>query len=344
MKSVSSPTSINILAAPCLNRAYYGVERDFQVLSIDEKVDMITRHRPKIYQVETTTRCNLNCPLCSTHHLKRGYTEIREEIIRRISKDNPQITYMCLHLMGDPLLSNSIFSIIEYLKSKNIYTYFSTNGMLLEEKVQEILSCGLDKISISLDGINQEDLARYRVKADLKRILRGIKKLKHERDRRNSKHPLIQTQTIMFSYNQGKEDRIIPYLKSLGIDRIKLKKPSFDTFGGRNDRNEGFKRTCKDIVSQYSRKSSNYVRYRDRAACRLLFQGFVLSDGSVVPCCIDYDGSYAFGNLYKQKWQEIWSSEERRHILTRYFSGELELCRKCSLGYDYSTTVFDKAL
>jgi radical SAM protein with 4Fe4S-binding SPASM domain len=344
IKSVFSPTNIDILASPALDQAYVEMERQFKGLSLEEKGELIILHRPNIYQVETTTRCNLNCPLCSTHHLKRGATEARQEIIKRIVDDNPQITYMCLHLMGEPLLSRSIFSIIEYLRSKAIYTYFSTNGMLLEEKVQEILSCGLDKISISLDGINQEDLARYRVNADLDRILRGIRRLKEERDAKNLKRPLIQIQTIMFSYNEVKENRIIRFLKSLGIDRIKLKKPGFDTFGGKNDGAERFKMACGDTGCRYSRKSQGYVRYKDRAVCRLLFQGFVLSDGSVVPCCIDYDGKYPFGNLYHQAWNEIWTSEERQKILTRYFSGELELCRKCSLGYDYSTTVFDKAL
>jgi radical SAM protein with 4Fe4S-binding SPASM domain len=343
IKSVSSPINIDVLASPILAPAYYEMEMEFKGLSRKEGCDRIMLHRPNIYQVETTTRCNLNCPLCSTHHLKRGVKETRPEIIKRIVDDNPQITYMCLHLMGEPLLSRSIFSIIEYLKSKAIYTYFSTNGMLLEEKVQEILDCGLDKISISLDGINQEDLAEYRVNADLDRILKGIRRLKEERDARNLRHPLIQIQTIMFSYNEPKEDRIIRFLKSLGIDRIKLKRPAFDTFGGKNDGAERFRMACRDDGSRYSRQSRGYVRYKDRAVCRLLFQGFVLSDGSVVPCCIDYDGKYPFGNLYHQAWNEIWTSEERRKILTLYLSGELELCKKCSLGYDYSTTVFDKA-
>lgn len=349
MKSVYSPTNKNsgdtnlaVLASSTLNERFFGTEKIFAHLSREEKVNLIMSYDPEIFQVETTSRCNLNCPLCSTHHLKRGYTEMPLELVQMIVADNPRLYYMCLHLMGEPLLSQSIFSIVNYLKSQEIYTYFSTNGMLLEQKVHEILSRGLDKISISLDGITQEELAHYRVNADLTRIVRGITRLKEERDDRNLAHPLIQVQTIMFSYNEKKEDRVVAFLKSLGVDRIKFKKPSFDTFGGRNNKGRAFLRSDRDAAGKYSRARKSYLKYRDRAVCRLLFQGFALSDGSVVPCCIDYDGTHPFGNLKSHSWRKIWTSEQRREVLTRYFSGKLQICTQCSLGYNYSTTVFEQ--
>ena len=335
---------LDILASSALGKDFLRAEEAFRNLPLKEKVRMVMSYEPRTFQVETTTRCNLNCPLCSTHHLERGYEEIRLETIKSIVESNPLIRFMCLHLMGEPLLSKSIFSIIEHLKSKGIYTYFSTNGMLLEEKVSEILSSGLDKISISLDGINQEDLELYRKGADLERILMGIRRLKEERNAMGLKGPLIQIQTIMFSYNEKKESEIVGFLKSLGIDRIKLKKPSFHTLGGENDGSGSFTRAGREAVGKYSRKQKGYVKYRDRAVCRLLFQGFVLSDGSVAPCCIDYEGKHAYGNLKKRSWSEIWSSEKRGDVLTRHFSGDLEVCKKCSLGYEYSTTVFDRLL
>jgi MoaA/NifB/PqqE/SkfB family radical SAM enzyme len=332
----------DILASPALGEDFFRAEETFRNLPLEEKVRRVMSYQPRTFQVETTTRCNLNCPLCSTHHLQRGRRETRLETIKGIVEANPLMRFMCLHLMGDPLLSKSIFSIIEYLKSKGVYTYFSTNGMLLKEKVTEILSSGLDKISISLDGINQEDLALYRVGADLGRIVSGIRMLREERNSRALKAPLIQIQTLMFSYNEIKEPEVVSFLKSLGVDRIKLKKPSFDTFGGENEGSGSFERAHRDAVGKYSRKQKDYVKYRDRAVCRLLFQGFALSDGSVAPCCIDYEGRHAFGDLNDRTWAEIWSSDKRREVLARHFSGELEVCKQCSLGYEYSTTVFDQ--
>jgi len=262
--------------------------------------------------------------------------------VRRIAEDNPRMEYACLHLMGEPLLSRSLFPIVRYLKGRGVYTYFSSNGMLLGDKVREILASGLDKVSVSLDGIHQADLARYRVNADLHRIVSGIRRLLEERRARGLSRPLVQVQTIMFPYNEEKEGEVVRFLKSLGVDRVKLKRPSFDTFGGKNDASSCFGRDMRDGHGKYSRKDRAYLKYRDRAVCRLLFQGFALSDGSVVPCCIDFDGVSAFGDLGRRTWREVWDSEARMDMLRRFFRGELEICRTCSLGYGYSSTVFDR--
>ncbi len=335
----------DVLAGPEPNAAFLREEKAFGKLGLEEKVAVVLSAVPRIFQLETTSRCNLRCPLCSTHHLKRGYSEMGLESVRRIMEDNHRAAYACLHLMGEPLMSRSLFPIVRYLKEQGVYTYFASNGMLLGQNTGPILDSGLDKISISLDGIDQQDLARYRVGANFDRIVSGIRALKAERQARGLTRPLIQTQTIMFEYNEGKENEVIRFLKSLDVDRVKLKRPSFDTFGGKNDASGDFLRkggNAKD--GKYSRQSGSYVKYRDRAVCRLLFQGFALSDGSVVPCCIDYDGEAAFGNINERSWREIWGSKRRREVLKRFFQGELSICRTCSLGYGYAATIFDRAL
>jgi radical SAM protein with 4Fe4S-binding SPASM domain len=330
------------LAAFSPDEGVLEAQKTFGALPLEERVALVLSYEPEIFQVESTTRCNLRCPLCSTHHLRRGYRDSDLKMIREIQAQNPCLRYMCLHLMGEPLLSPSLSEIIYFLKSKQVFTYFATNGMLLEKKVDEILSSGLDKISVSLDGITQTDLGQYRIHADLETILRGIRALRAGREARGLTRPLIQVQTIMFPYNQPKEAQIIAFLKELGVDRIKLKRPSFETFGGKNDATNTFADQYGRVKSNYSRSHSSYLRYRDRPLCRLLLQGFILADGSVVPCCIDYDGTFSFGNVTKQSWQEIRNATRRREILERYFHGEMQICKGCSLGYAYSTTVFDQ--
>jgi MoaA/NifB/PqqE/SkfB family radical SAM enzyme len=331
------------LATSSPDEGVFEAQETFGALPLEEKVGLVMSYEPEIFQVETTTRCNLRCPLCSTHHLKRGYRDSDLRMFREILENNRRLRYMCLHLMGEPLLSPSLFEIIRFLKSKRVFTYFATNGMLLEKKVGEILSSGLDKISVSLDGITQADLGRYRINADLQTILGGIRALRAGREAMGLSRPLIQVQTIMFPYNQPREEEIIEFLKELGVDRIKLKRPSFETFGGKNDGANVFADQYGLVAAgKYSRGHSSYLRYRDQPLCRLLLQGFALADGSVVPCCIDYDGTCGFGNLTTQSWQEIRTSKRRREILERYFERELEICKGCSLGYSYSSTVFDR--
>lgn len=337
------PLLMGQLAASTLDEGAFQAQGIFNALPLEEKVRLVMSYEPEIFQVETTTRCNLRCPLCSTHHLKRGYRDSDPQMFKEIQEHNRRLRYMCLHLMGEPLLSPFLFEIIGFLKSKGVFTYFATNGMLLQKKAGEILASGLDKISVSLDGITQEDLGRYRTHSDLQTVLRGIRALRAGREALGLSRPLIQIQTIMFPYNQPREEEIIQFLKDLGVDRIKLKRPSFETFGGKNDGENAFAEQYGTVAAgKYSRGHSSYLRYRDQPLCRLLLQGFALADGSVVPCCIDYDGTCSFGNLASRSWQEIRTSKRRRKILERYFARELEICKGCSLGYAYSTTVFDR--
>lgn len=344
LSKIDRPEAVDLeaLASRELNDRFFHSEALFRRLPLEEKVRLVMAYSPRIFQVETTTRCNLNCPLCSTHHLRRGRAETPLEWVERLCGENPRMRYMCLHLMGEPLLSRSLFEIVGCLASRGVYSFFSTNGLLLEKKVDAILSSGLDKLSVSLDGITQDDLGKYRVNADLETILRGVRALVAKRSALNASRPLIQVQTIMFAHNEPKEAEIIRFFRSLGVDRIKLKTPSFEAFGGKNGQAGGLEDPSSAGVRRYSREREGYVKYRDRAVCRLLFQGFLLSDGSAVPCCVDYEGEAAFGKLTERGWGEIWASEQRRRALRRFFLGEIGACKRCSLGYGYSRTVFDR--
>ncbi len=329
---------LRILSSYKTTPDYFQAEREFRELSISKKIEILTEYTPSIFQIETTTKCNLNCPLCSTHHLKRGRIDLELYILEKILVSNPQMKYSTLHFMGEPLLSSNIFRQIKLLKQNNVFTFFSTNGILLEQKAQEIFESGLDKISISLDAINQADMNLYRRNADLSKIESGIKALISLRGQKGLKRPVIQIQTIMFRYNEEKEGEVLDYLCSLGADRIKLKTPSFDSFGAKNSHTDSIPWE-RLIPLRYRRDPRERLFYRHRAVCRMLFQAFVLADGSVVPCCIDYDGKSAFGSLREKTWEEIWYSDRRRELLKRYFEGELTLCRECTMCYDYSWEV-----
>jgi len=326
---------IGLLTDYKIKNGYFEVEKKFQDLSLPKKVQILLSHNPKVFQIETTTRCNLNCPLCSTHSLKRGKVDLDTQILKKIVESNPQMRYVTLHLMGEPLMANGLFDQISYLKKHSIFTFLSTNGMLLEEKVEDILKSNLDKISISLDAITQEELNLYRKGANLKKILSGIEFLIKKRDEAKAKRPIIQIQALMFAYNEEKEDELIRTLWALKPDRVKLKTVSINSFGAENPKIEQIQWE-KLIPRKYLRDDPAFVKYKDRAVCRMLFQGFVLADGTVVPCCIDYNGEYPFGNLKFQSWDEIRHSEKRKRFIRKYFEGGIELCKSCSMGYEYS--------
>ena len=58
----------------------------------------------------------------------------------------------------------------------------------------------------------------------------------------------------------------------------------------------------------------------------------VLSNGDVVPCCLDSKGECVLGNLFESDMEEILSSPRAKAIVDGFqrFHIEEELCRHCS--------------
>ena len=73
---------------------------------------------------------------------------------------------------------------------------------------------------------------------------------------------------------------------------------------------------------------------RDTGTCRALKdQLAVLSDGTVVPCCLDHEGDVSLGNLFSQELDEILGSAPAQTLLSGFAARKLiqPLCRRC--GY-----------
>ena len=59
----------------------------------------------------------------------------------------------------------------------------------------------------------------------------------------------------------------------------------------------------------------------------------ILSDGTVVPCCLDHEGDLPLGNLFESTLEEILSGDKAKAIYDGFSRRQAveELCRKC--GY-----------
>ena len=58
----------------------------------------------------------------------------------------------------------------------------------------------------------------------------------------------------------------------------------------------------------------------------------ILSDGTVVPCCLDAHGSIPLGNIFRQPMSDILQSERYLNLVKgfRHHRISEDLCRRCS--------------
>ena len=318
----------------------------------DRLLNRFIRSRlPRVLNLEATTACNLECPLCPTHIIDRRTRYLDAEYLENILEDCGSLKAISFHIEGEPLLHPKLFDFVNRCAEKGIDTHFGTNGFVLEQKIDDLLDSGLTSVSIAIDGADEGDYQRYRKRGSFEKAVSSTKKLLQERARRRLSRPTVQVQTIMFSYNEDREEDVVEMLKGLGADSIALKRPSYyhdyeewklegaDVGAAKLERTI---RNAEQFLEQvdWENDERKYVRpldesaqtlYRNHRMCPQMEKGTVLCDGRVVACCMDVQGETTFGNLAEESFAEIWRGEGHKKVLDEFLNRTLSICQKCNL-------------
>jgi radical SAM protein with 4Fe4S-binding SPASM domain len=67
-------------------------------------------------------------------------------------------------------------------------------------------------------------------------------------------------------------------------------------------------------------------------------QAAILTDGTVVPCCLDSEGSIKLGNIFEDGFEYILNGERARNLYEGFSNRKAveELCMKCSYRSRFS--------
>ena len=286
---------------------------------------------PVSVSTELTNVCNLHCPECSSGsgRMQRepGYMDI--ELFKKVIKElKPYLYNTNLYFQGEPMLHPLFFSFLAI--TLNTHTTVSTNGHFLsEENSEKIVNSGLNKLIISLDGLDQETYSAYRIKGNVNTVIDGIKNVTGARKRVNSSLK-IEIQCLVNKLNESQ----IPQIRDLA-DRVKarLRLKSMQ-ITDRKDIESWLPLTGK--FGRYKMKGGEYViknSLPDRCA-RLWFNPVITWDGKVIPCCFDKDAEYILGDLKLDSFRDIWDGPKYRIFRKSILMGRnmIEICRNCSSG------------
>ncbi len=266
--------------------------------------------------LETTNICNLSCKFCPKNERSKKRLNIQEfsELTDRLAHE---VKFLYLHLMGEPFLNPNLPDFVEIARGKGLIPIVTTNGTLLGGQIAErLIEAKPYKIQISLHShegngfSNQEEYISQVVYFAQKSASQGII-------------------TTLRLWNEGGYNTQNNEIHSLISQQ--LPKPW-------TERSDGWK-IAQNIYLEYDKMfewpDENHSEYQEpEVFCYgLRNQIGVLVDGSVVPCCLDHDGSITLGNLHESSLQEILSSPRAKAIyegFTKHVAVE-ELCKKC--GY-----------
>lgn len=131
---------------------------------------------------ELTRSCNLACSHCRASSKHGPYlNELTTDECFKVIDDIVALSSPVVILTGgEPLLRKDLFEIIEYSKKKGLTLVMASNGTLLnDENIKKILSFGIKRISVSLDGPDAATHDNLRQVPDaFEQACSGIKKAK----------------------------------------------------------------------------------------------------------------------------------------------------------------------
>lgn len=285
--------------------------------------------RPKFRKVycEISNSCNLKCDFCPSSAdsgIEKRFMD--EELFAQLIPQLQPLTYLlCLHIMGEPMCHPNLGRYLDICAEHNMRVSIVTNGTLLSEHHQRLLMHpAVSQINFSLQSFeaNFPDMDNEEY---LNAIFKFTKHTFRERPDLHINFRLWNSENYKLSLIQNKPivDRIQNYFKipTTVIENLsrlgnRLMGDLYLNFSDRFD----WPRMDMPIQSEHG-------------SCAALKNQFgILSDGTVVPCCLDKDGVTALGNCRNTSIQEILDSSRAMEIVNGFKKCNLvaPLCKRCT--------------
>ncbi|MGA2824023.1 MAG: radical SAM/SPASM domain-containing protein [Bacteroidales bacterium] len=294
---------------------------------------------PVSLSIEPTNCCNLHCPECPSgmNLLTRDRGIMDPAFFQNlIDQVSPTLYYLNLYFQGEPYIHPQFTEMVRVAKSKKIFVSTSTNGhFLTPENAKATLESGLDRLIISLDGIDAETYEKYRKGGNFNEVITGIKEIVNHKQARGSKKPKLILQFLVLKSNQHQIKHIQQLGKDLGVDKVELKTAQFYDFRQGNPLMPDDPRFSR--YKKIKTDPEGHIRYEIRNRlpnyCFRMWSSCVVTwDGAVVPCCFDKDAKYRMGNVKEQAFVKIWKNETYCEFRNKILSSRksIDICINCT--------------
>ncbi len=264
---------------------------------------------------EITNVCNAACTFCPGN-TREPHFVTDNEFDAVLSKIKGRAEYLYFHLMGEPLLHPSVCDFAQRAKSNGFKVMITTNGLCSREVGIPLVKTGaITKISISLHCHEANSLG-----VSLGDYLGACFDLAKE-SANNS------TVCALRLWNLGAEndqnEAILSAIRArFGTDWSKVR--------------SGYK-LSEYIFLEYGERfewpDENGNEHEVTFCHALRNQIGILSNGTVVPCCLDAEGRINLGNIYECTLDSILSTDRAKALYDGFSAHRAheKLCQSC--GY-----------
>ncbi len=299
----------------------------------------------KIY-IEITNVCNLSCSFCPKHKRQPKSVSAKEfeYIIKKLYNRGDNFY---LHLMGEPTSHKEFDKIISICNKYGVKTNITTNGTLLQKCGDTIIDNNVKSVNISLHSFEANNLT-ISLQNYLDNIVEFCKKaIGHK----TSVELRLWTMSLESINNpESLNHQIVKYLNdniNPDIDMFSQLTETF--FNMTNNRKKNFRIKENIYLGMAEQFSWPSIENSPNKVCKGFCYGLrnqiaVLSDGTIVPCCLDSDGNIPLGNIFNQDFDEIINSQRSKNIYDGFTNQKAiePLCQSCGYMKKYMKIKHDK--
>jgi len=304
-------------------------ERKDKLLEIEKKLH-VWDFPPQII-IESTSVCNQKCIHCNHRIMERVKQHMDVNLFKKIVDEIAEVapdTEVWPTFYGEATTRReTLYELLRYARDKGLSNLvLNSNGVLLEREdwIDQILTSGLRRFILSLDGFTAETFNKIRVGGDKDKIYKAVEKLLKRKQELKLEFPVIQCQFSIMQENQHEVEQFKEYWEARGAE-VKTRNMLSWTNSG-------------DVVANNLDYETEF-----RIACPWAMNTMAIHEnGNVVTCAVDYEGKTVIGNVKDMSLQELWQkhyNKVRQPHLENRWQDIPEICKSCpdwqAVGAEY---------
>lgn len=302
---------------------------------------------PRVVQLEPTTKCNFDCITCTRKSLPKSRLnrDLTVQDFHAILGRVPTLKVVKLQGLGEPLMNQHIWEILEYGKRRGIKFLTTINGSLLNPPNIGKLLKYFDSICISIDSINPETFEYIRRGAKYEDIINNLKLLV-ENKRKFKAATEVGVNFVASHLNYHEIPDLCRLGSKLGLNFIYIVEVENWATPEEKEYHQQLefirearkvKRKIRRLILDARRKYGKLPIFhgdsnRRKPKCSWCFSKcFITVDGYVTPCCIRMNPKvFNFGNIFEEKFNNIWNGEKMRKFRLSMMKDKANpICDQC---------------
>lgn len=323
---------------------------------------------PVCVYLEVTNRCNLLCTTCPrTYEELEPPADMSFDLFTSIVDQLPRLARAVLHGVGEPMLVKELPRMVDYLKRRNVYVLFNTNGTVLNERSgRALIAAGLDELRVSLDAATRESFKAIRGRDYFGRIVHNVSAFRALQEREGRSTPRVSVwitclketirelpEFVRVAGTMGVSEVYLQRLVFFDRDAIGAAKPDQALFERMEEEDMRHLREAEDVARALglsfsasgatSEPGLSLARGSDSSPWSLCRRPWSLmyftANGRALPCCIapfsqhGYS-NYTLGDVTQTSLREIWNGPAYRDFRAALLSDRPPAtCSNCGLRW-----------